>query len=43
MARLVCAAAVGALLAFALAGRWIFRAPGITLPASQIAGSVVFL
>jgi multiple antibiotic resistance protein len=41
MAGLACAVAAGVLLVFALAGRWIFRALGITLPAFQIAGSVV--
>ncbi|MCX7824804.1 MAG: MarC family protein [Verrucomicrobiae bacterium] len=38
MARLACAVAAGVLLTFALAGRWIFRMLGITLPAFQIAG-----
>jgi len=43
MARLACLVAGGVLLVFALAGRWIFRLLGITLPAFQIAGSVVLL
>jgi multiple antibiotic resistance protein len=33
----------GVLLAFAFAGQWIFRLLGITLPAFQLAGSIVLL
>lgn len=41
MARLACLVAAGVLLSFALAGQWIFQLLGITLPAFQIAGSVL--
>lgn len=40
-ARIACTLAAGVLIAFALIGRWIFRYLGITLPAFQMAGSVV--
>jgi multiple antibiotic resistance protein len=43
MARLACAVAAGVLMLFALAGRWIFQVLGITLPAFQIAGSILLL
>ena len=43
MARLACWVATGVLLAFALAGKWIFKFLGITMPAFQIAASVVLL
>jgi multiple antibiotic resistance protein len=43
MARLACAVAAGVLILFALTGRWIFKALGITLPAFQIAGSILLL
>src|SRR5204863_4370628 len=43
MARLACAVAVGVLMLFALAGKGIFKVLGITLPAFQIAGSVLLL
>jgi multiple antibiotic resistance protein len=43
MARLACAVAARVLMLFALAGRWIFRVLGITLPAFQIAGSILLL
>lgn len=43
MARLASCVCAGLLLAFAAAGRWIFRFLGITLPAFQMAGSVVLL
>lgn len=43
MARLACAVAAGVLVIFTLAGRWIFKALGITLPAFQIAGSILLL
>jgi len=35
--------AAGVLILFALSGQWIFRMLGITLPAFQIAGSVLLL
>jgi multiple antibiotic resistance protein len=38
MARLACVVAAGVLMLFALGGKWIFKALGITLPAFQIAG-----
>jgi multiple antibiotic resistance protein len=43
MARLACLVAAGVLMLFALAGKWIFKVMGITLPAFQIAGSVLLL
>jgi len=43
MARLACLVAAGVLMLFALAGKWIFKVLGITLPAFQIAGSVLLL
>ena len=43
MARLACLVAAGVLILFALSGQWIFRLVGITLPAFQIAGSVLLL
>lgn len=43
MARLACLVAAGVLILFALSGQWIFRLLGITLPAFQIAGSVLLL
>jgi multiple antibiotic resistance protein len=43
MARLACCVAAGVLLAFALAGKWIFKFLGITMPAFQLAASVVLL
>lgn len=43
MARLACAVAAGTLILFALAGQWIFRLLGITLPAFQLAGSLLLL
>jgi multiple antibiotic resistance protein len=43
MARLAAAVMAGVLLAFALAGRWIFRLFGITIPALQVAASIVLL
>jgi multiple antibiotic resistance protein len=43
MARLACLVMTGILLAFALAGNTIFRFLGITLPAFQLAGSIVLL
>jgi len=43
MARLACAVAAGVLMLFAALGKWIFRILGITLPAFQIAGSILLL
>jgi multiple antibiotic resistance protein len=43
MARLACAIAAGVLLIFAFVGRWIFALLGITLPAFQMAASIVLL
>src|SRR5882672_6671578 len=43
MARLACLVAAGVLMLFALAGKWIFKTLGITLPAFQIAGSILLL
>lgn len=43
MARLACVVAAGVLLGFAFAGRWIFALLGITMPAFQMAGSVILL
>ena len=41
MARLACAAAAAVLILFVLTGPWIFKLLGVTLPAFQIAGSVL--
>src|SRR5881628_2161567 len=43
MARLASFVLAGVLLTFALSGRWIFKFLGITLPAFQIAGSIILL
>lgn len=43
MARLACVVMAAVLLVFAISGHWIFRLLGITLPALQIAGSIVLL
>jgi multiple antibiotic resistance protein len=43
MARLACMVATGVLLVFGTAGTFIFRLLGITLPAFQLAASVVLL
>jgi multiple antibiotic resistance protein len=43
MARLACTVTAGVLLAFAVGGRFIFKLLGITLPAFQMAGSVILL
>jgi len=40
-ARMACTVAAAVLIAFALIGQWIFKVLGITLPAFQMAGSVV--
>jgi multiple antibiotic resistance protein len=42
-ARLACWVTTAVLLLFALAGRWIFRFLGITLPAFQLASSIILL
>ena len=41
MARLACLVAAGVLLTFAMIGEWIFKYLGITLPAFQMAASLV--
>ena len=43
MARLACIVAAGVLLTFAIIGEWIFKFLGITMPAFQMAASVVLL
>ncbi len=43
MARLACAVMAGVLITFAWAGKAIFALLGITLPAFQLAGSIVLL
>jgi multiple antibiotic resistance protein len=43
MARLACCVAAGVLVGFAVAGQWIFKFLGITMPAFQIAASMVLL
>ena len=43
MARLACIVVAIVLLTFAIAGKWIFNVLGITLPAFQIAASIVLL
>lgn len=43
MARLACIVACGVLLLFAVAGKLIFNLLGITIPAFQMAGSIVLL
>jgi len=43
MARLASWVTAGVLLAFSLSGQWIFRLLGLTLPAFQMAGSVILL
>jgi multiple antibiotic resistance protein len=43
MARLACCVTAGVLLAFAVAGKWIFKFLGITMPAFQLAASIVLL
>ena len=43
MARLACFVTAGMLVAFAWLGQWIFKLLGITLPAFQMAGSIVLL
>jgi multiple antibiotic resistance protein len=43
MAALACTVMAGVLIVFALAGKWIFKFLGITMPAFQIAASIVLL
>jgi multiple antibiotic resistance protein len=43
MARLACVVAGVVLMAFALVGKWIFQLLGITMPAFQMAASIVLL
>lgn len=43
MARFACVVTAGVLMAFALFGKWIFSLLGITIPAFQMAGSIVLL
>ena len=43
MARLACCVMAGVLIVFATAGKWIFKFLGITMPAFQIAASIVLL
>ena len=43
MALLASAVAAGVLMGFALAGPWLFKILGITLPAFQIAGSLLLM
>jgi len=43
MARLACTVMAGILVVFAAAGTWIFKFLGITMPAFQIAASIVLL
>ena len=43
MARLACCIAAGVMLAFAIGGKWIFKVLGITMPAFQLAASIVLL
>jgi multiple antibiotic resistance protein len=43
MARLACIVATGVLLLFTLAGRQIFQLLGVTLPAFELAGSLLLL
>jgi multiple antibiotic resistance protein len=43
MARLACSVACGVLMLFAACGKFIFHVMGITLPAFQVAGSILLL
>src|SRR5262252_2189671 len=43
MAQLACCVSAGVLIAFSVAGKWIFKFLGITMPAFQIAASIVLL
>jgi multiple antibiotic resistance protein len=42
-ALLACCVVAGVLLLFAIAGKWIFKILGVTMPAFQIAASIVLL
>lgn len=43
MARIACFVGAGVLMLFAAAGKWIFKVMGITLPAFQLAGSILLV
>jgi multiple antibiotic resistance protein len=43
MAKIACTTAAVVLVVFTLTGKWIFKVLGITLPAFQMAGSIVLL
>jgi multiple antibiotic resistance protein len=43
MARLACCVVAAVLLVFAIGGEWVFKLLGITMPAFQIAASIVLL
>ncbi len=43
MAKIACLVVAGVLLGFGFAGKWIFQILGITMPAFQIAASIVLL
>jgi multiple antibiotic resistance protein len=43
MARLACFVAAGVMILFAISGKWIFNMLGVTLPAFQVAGSLLML
>ncbi len=43
MARLACCVTAGVLIAFSSAGKWIFKFLGITMPAFQLAASIVLM
>jgi multiple antibiotic resistance protein len=43
MARLACGVTAGTLIGFAIAGQWIFKVMGITMPAFQFAASILLL
>jgi len=42
-AQLACCVSAGVLISFAIAGKWIFKFLGITMPAFKIAASIVLL
>src|SRR5215510_1654229 len=43
MAGLACCVMAGVLILFAVAGKWIFKILGITMPAFQLAASIILL
>lgn len=43
MAKIACMVTAGMLLTFAFAGKWVFKFLGITIPAFQIAASIMLL